>query len=103
MKTTTINRKLNADDVELPSDVAAYIRRRLGIKFINDDYCDSFQVPTENQLRRIHKLLSNRNIKHHIVTYNILLNDLHDKPYLFFIVKLKNSRMHIRCYNNANN
>jgi hypothetical protein len=99
---TRIKRKLIAVDVVVPSNIADYVRRRLGIKFLNDDSDNSFQVPTETQLRRVHKLLSNRDIKHYVITGNILTNESHNKTYLFFIVELVDSVVHVRCYNTDN-
>lgn len=89
-------------DITSPSSLASYIRRRLGVKLINDNSYDSFKVPTRNQLNRIHKLLANRNISKHITMSNILYSTLLDETYHFFIAQSGGKSTYIRYYNKTN-
>jgi len=86
---TRIKRKLIAVDVAVPSDIADYVRRRLGIKFSNDDSDNSFKVSSEKQLHSVHNLLSNRDIKRYVETGCILSNTSNNTDYLFFIYQPK--------------
>jgi hypothetical protein len=94
---TRIKRKLIAVDV-VPSDIADYVRRRLGIKFLNDDSDNSFKVSSEKELHSVHNLLSNRDIKRYVETCSILSNTINNTDYLFFITRLVDDTVFVRYY-----